>query len=418
MNTANRPPHGGVVRPLEGVKVLDLSRVLAGPACTQTLSDLGAEVWKIESPSGDDTRSWMPPEIGGESTYFLCCNRGKKSVVLDLRTVGGQQATRDLAVRADILVENFRPGALDRFGLSYEALSELNPRLVYCSISGYGRTGRRSADPGYDFNIQAESGLMSITGEPSGPPMKYGVAISDLVTGMNAVQAILAALLAREKIGKGQYIDIALYDSAIALLANVGSGFLQTGSLPKRYGNAHATVVPYQTFEASDGVFALAIGNDAQFRILCVGVLGRPDMAADPRFIRSRDRVLNRDLLIPLLQETFVTRTRADWLGILRRNGLPCGEVRTVAEALEAPETAERGMVQRVPDTQHGELVLVASPLKLGATPVREPTAPPRLGEHTSEVLAKELGYDAPLIEASTGGTGTGSKQQLRILSR
>lgn len=391
------------VRPLDDVKVLDLSRVLAGPACTQTLSDLGAEVWKIEAPGGDDTRSWMPPELGGESTYFLCCNRGKKSVVLDLRAAEGQEAARDLAARADVLVENFRPGALDRFGLSYEALCALNPRLIYCSISGYGRTGRRSTDPGYDFNIQAESGLMSITGEPSGQPMKYGVAISDLVTGMNAVQAILAALIAREKTGKGQLLDIALYDSAIALLANVGSGYLQTGALPRRYGNAHATVVPYQTFETSDGGFALAIGNDAQFRTLCLKVLARSDLADDPRFIRNRERVLNREPLIRALQDEFRARASAEWIRLLRGHGLPCGEVRTVAEALDAPETSDRSMVQRVPDRLHGELRLVASPLKLGATPVREPTAPPRLGEHTSDVLTRELGYDAGRIEAVAG---------------
>lgn len=410
----NAASQNRIVRPLDDVKVLDLSRVLAGPACTQTLSDLGAEVWKIEAPAGDDTRSWMPPDIGGESTYFLCCNRGKKSVMLDLRTAAGKQAARDLAVRADVLVENFRPGVLDRFGLSYEALSALNPRLIYCSISGYGRTGPRSADPGYDFSIQAESGLMSITGEPSGQPMKYGVAISDLVTGMNAVQAILAALIAREKTGKGQLLDIALYDSAIALLANVGSGFLQTGAVPQRYGNAHATVVPYQTFETADGGFALAIGNDAQFRTLCLQVLARPDLADDARFMRNRARVLNRELLIPALQQEFRTRTSAEWIRLLRANGLPCGEVRTVAEALDAPETSARGMVQRVSDRLHGVLRLVASPLKLSATPVREPTAPPRLGEHTSEVFAKELGYDARRIEAMAGpGSAPGIQQTL-----
>jgi crotonobetainyl-CoA:carnitine CoA-transferase CaiB-like acyl-CoA transferase len=378
---------------LEGIKVLDLSRVLAGPWCTQTLADLGADVWKIEEPTkGDDTRSWMPPEINGESTYFLCCNRSKQSVAIDMKTPEGQAIVRRLAVTADVLVENFRTGALDRFGLGYEQLAAINPRLIYCSISGYGRTGSRADEAGYDFAIQAESGLMAITGEPDGSPMKHGVAITDIVTGMNATQAILAALLAREKTGQGQLIDVSLFDSAVALLANVGSGHLATGSEPRRYGNAHATVVPYQLFDSADGVLALAVGNDLQFKNLCLQVLERPDLWADERYQKNRDRVLNRSTLIPALAEVFLRRGTADWIMLLKQAGVPAGQVRKVSEVFSSPEVAERGIVVEVADERHGSLRLNASPLRLSGTPVRPPVAPPRLGEHTSEVLRRELG--------------------------
>jgi len=378
---------------LEGVKVLDLSRVLAGPWCTQTLADLGADVWKIEEPvRGDDTRSWMPPEIGGESTYFLCCNRSKQSVAIDMKGPEGQAIVRRLAEKADVLVENFRKGALERFGLGYEQLAAINPRLIYCSISGYGRTGSRANEAGYDFAIQAESGLMAITGEPDGSPMKHGVAITDIVTGMNATQAILAALLAREKTGQGQLIDVSLFDSAVALLANVGSGHLATGNEPRRYGNAHATVVPYQLFESADGVLALAVGNDLQFKNLCLEVLERPDLWADERYQKNRDRVMNRSTLIPALAEVFLTRGTADWIAMLNHAGVPAGQVRKVSEVFSSPEVAEREIVVEVPDERHGTLRMTASPLRLSVTPVCAPVAPPRLGEHTSEVLKRELG--------------------------
>ncbi len=376
--------------PLEGIKVLDLSRVLAGPWCTQTLADMGAEVWKIEPPGkGDDTRSWMPPEIGGESTYFQCCNHSKKSVAIDLKSEEGQRAVRALAAEADILVENFRMGALDRMGFGFEALSQINPRLIYCSVSGYGRTGPRAAEPGYDFTIQAESGLMAITGEPDGAPMKMGVAITDLVTGMNAVQAILAALLARERTGRGQHIDIALFDSAVALLANVASGHLATGALSRRYGNAHATVVPYQIFSTADSSLALAVGNDQQFRALCERVIGRPDLAEDARYSANRARVLNRETLIPILEGIFATQRTRHWIERLRAAGVPGGQVRNVREVFASPEVAARGIVSVVPDALHGELRLVRSPLRLSDTPLRAPQAPPRLGEHTDEVLGR-----------------------------
>jgi crotonobetainyl-CoA:carnitine CoA-transferase CaiB-like acyl-CoA transferase len=385
---------------LEGVKVLDLSRVLAGPWCTQTLADLGADVWKIEEPAnGDDTRSWMPPEIGGESTYFLCCNRSKQSVALDLKDPEAQAIVRRLAEKADVFVENYRKGAVEKFGLGYEQLAAVNPRLIYCSISGYGRTGSRSHEAGYDFAIQAESGLMAITGEPDGSPMKHGVAITDVVTGMNATQAILAALFAREKTGLGQFIDVSLFESAVALLANVGSGYLATGHEPKRYGNAHPTVVPYQLFDTADGVVALAVGNDLQFKNLCLEVLERPDLWADERYQKNRDRVLNRTTLIPALAELFRTRETMDWITMLKRAGVPAGQVRKVSEVFSSPEIAERNVVVEAPDARHGALRLTASPLRLRGTPVRAPTAPPRLGENTRDVLKRELGLSQQEIE-------------------
>ncbi len=376
------------MHPLDGIRVLDLSRVLAGPWCTQTLADLGAEVWKIEPPDrGDDTRSWMPPEIDGESTYFHCCNRSKKSVALDLKSEEGRAAALALAREADVLVENFRRGTLERFGLGYEQLREVNPGLIYCAISGYGRTGPRADEPGYDFTIQAESGLMSITGEPDGNPMKHGVAISDLVTGMNATQSILAALIARGRTGKGQFLDIALFESALALTANVASGCLGTAKVPGRFGNAHATVVPYQLFDTSDGTLALAVGNDGQFRSLCTRVIDRSDLCEDDRFRTNRSRVLNREELIPMLAGMFATAPTAVWIERLRAAGVPGGQVRNVVEALSSPEVAARGMVGEVQDEKHGALRLVSSPLRLSETPVRTPTTPPRLGEHTDEVL-------------------------------
>lgn len=381
---------------LDGIKVLDLSRILAGPWCTQTLADLGAEVWKIEHPErGDDTRSWRPPEIGELSTYFLCCNRSKKSLAIDIARPEGADLVRRLAAEADVVVENFRLGALARYGLDWDSLRAINSRLIYCSISGYGREGPRASEAGYDFVIQAESGLMSITGKAEGEPMKLGVAIADLLSGMNAVQAILAALIARGRTGEGQHIDIALLDSAVAALANVASGYLGTGSEPKRYGNAHATVVPYQTFATSDGEIALAVGNDSQFRALCERVLDRPELGTDPRYATNRARVLNRDSLIPALEDCFRQEETADCLGRLRAAGIPAGTVRSVAEVFAAPEVAARQLMQEVEKAGLGSLTLPASPLKLSGTPVRPATPPPDLGEHTDAVLRQVLDMDA-----------------------
>jgi crotonobetainyl-CoA:carnitine CoA-transferase CaiB-like acyl-CoA transferase len=387
--------------PLSGIKVLDLSRVLAGPWCAQTLADLGADVWKVEEPErGDDTRAWMPPEIDGESTYFMSANRSKRSIAVDLKHPDGQRIVRGMAGKADVLVENYKRGTLERFGLGYEALAALNPGLVYCSISGYGRTGPRADEPGYDFAIQAESGLMSITGEPGGAPMKHGMAITDLVTGMNATQAVLAALLARARTGKGQLIDMALLDCAVALLANMASGHIVTGEEPPRLGNAHPSLAPYQLFETSDGDFVLAVGNDGQFRALCDKVIGRPDLSADPRFSTSRGRVIHRDALVPELVAAFRTRSTAEWIAALQRAKVPCGQVRNLTQVFGSPEIAARGLVAEVPDARHGTLKLMRSPLALRGTPPREPSAPPRLAEHTDVLLKEVLGLDAREIEA------------------
>lgn len=376
--------------PLDCIKVLDLSRVLAGPYCTQTLGDLGAEVWKIEEPrNGDDTRGWSPPEVHGQSSYYLCCNRNKLSVAVDFKSDEGRAELLRLADEADVLIENFRIGTLERYGLGYEQLRRRNPRLVYCSISGYGRTGPRAQEAGYDFVIQAESGLMAITGEVEGEPVKLGVAVADLITGMNATQAILAALIAREKTGAGQLIDISLMDCAVALLANVASAHLATGADSKRYGNAHATVVPYQLFQSADAAFVLAVGNDSQFHKLCRTVLGRPDISEDARFTTNRDRVVNRDALIPLLAEIFLTRDTATWLAELGAAGIPSGKVRQVSEVFASPEVEARGMLRTAVDAEGREYRLVGSPLHFSATPVRPPSAPPRLGEHTERVLGR-----------------------------
>jgi crotonobetainyl-CoA:carnitine CoA-transferase CaiB-like acyl-CoA transferase len=387
--------------PLTGTKVLDLSRVLAGPWCAQTLADLGADVWKVEEPErGDDTRSWMPPEIGGESTYFMAANRSKRSIGIDLKHSEGQRIVRQMAAKADVLVENYKKGTLERFGLGYEQLAPLNPRLVYCSISGYGRTGPRAEEPGYDVVIQAESGLMSITGEPDGRPLKHGMAIADLVTGMSAAQAVLAALLARARTGKGQLIDMALLDCAVSLLANMASGHIVTGDVPTRYGNAHPTLAPYQTFETQDGDVVLAVGNDGQFRALCERVIERPDLPADPRFSSSRARVINRKALIPEVAAAFRTRKTSEWIAALQREKVPCGQVRDLGQVFASPELAARNTVAEVEDARHGTLRLMRSPLALRGTPPREPVAPPRLREHTDELLRDVLGLDAAEIKA------------------
>jgi len=379
--------------PLDDIKVVDLSRVLAGPYCTQTLADLGAEVWKIENPDdGDDTRGWKPPEApGGESTYYLSANRNKQSIALDLKHPDGQKIVRDLIARADILVENMRAGTLDRFGLGWEAARAINPRLIYCAISGYGRDGPAADRAGYDAVIQGESGLMSITGEADGGPLKHGMAICDLVTGMNSTQAILAALIARSRTGEGQYLDMALLDGAVALLCNIGTGYLNAGGRPRRFGNFHPTVVPYGTFETGLGRFVLACGNDSQFRLLAQ-VVGRPDLAEDERYRRNAGRVHNRDTLVPLLQDIFNTRSAAEWLKALWEKGIPAGVIHDVPEVFSSPEVTGRKLVHRVPHPTAGEVSLIRSPLRLSATPVGVPTAPPLLGQHTDEILKNVLG--------------------------
>lgn len=385
---------------LEGVRVLDLSRVVAGPWAAMTLGDLGAEVIKVENPAGgDEVRLYGPPFEAGESAYYLCVNRNKKSVLADLKTDEGQAIVRDLAKVSDVLIENFRAGAMESFGLGLDRLMAENPKLVACSVSGYGRASPMAARAGYDFIIQGESGLMSIIGEADGPPMKVGVAVSDILCAHNAVAAILAALLAREQTGRGQHLDMALLDCSVQALGNQGANYLMTGEPPRRLGNAHANVVPYQPFETADKPITVAAANDRQFRALCE-VLGRPELADDPRFAGNAKRVENRDTLVPILAGLFAARGRDEWLEKLHAAGLPAGAIRTIDEVLEAPEVRARGMVAEVPHPAMGTARLVASPLKLSETPVVAPTHPPLLGEHTAEVLEAVLGWEKAEAEA------------------
>lgn len=380
--------------PLDGIRVLDFSRVLAGPYCTMMLGDLGADVIKIESPSGDDTRHWGPPYLGSEAAYYLCCNRNKRSVVINLATPDGRDISRKLAAQSHVLVENFKLGSMEGWGLGYEELSARNPGLVYCSISGYGRTGPEAGLPGYDYVMQGVGGIMSVTGAADGPPVKVGVAIVDLTTGMFALSAILAALRVRDLTGQGQRIDMALFDSHLAWLANVGSNYLVSGEVPARYGNGHPNIVPYEIFATSDGWLVLAVGNDRQWQRFCAAI-DRHDLAQDPRFATNPERVQNRSLLVPIVAELVHRRTTVEWLALLREAHVPGGPVNTVDRALEHPHAAARGMVQQMEHAGAGPLRMVASPLKLEATPpgIRRP--PPLLGEHTGEVLREVLGLEA-----------------------
>ena len=371
---------------LQGIRVLDLSRVLAGPYCTMVLGDLGADVIKVEPPEGDETRGWGPPFAEGESAYYLCVNRNKRGMVINLKTDEGKKILRDLALQSDVLVENFRPGTLERFGLDFATLHELNPKLIYCSITGFGQTGSMKDKPGYDFMIQALGGLMSITGEPNGEPMKTGVAVVDLFAGQNAIIAILAALQARTLTGEGQHLDIALFDSQLGWLANVASNYLISGNLPKRHGNAHPNIVPYQSFQASDGWFAIAVGNDRQFVRLCE-LLGMPELGVDEKFATNSARVQNREELIVLLVSVFKTAAVSDWLQKLDEAEIPCGPIQNFEQVFSMPNVQEREMLVKMTHPTIGELPLVGSPLKMSATPVTYRLPPPLMGEHTDEVL-------------------------------
>jgi crotonobetainyl-CoA:carnitine CoA-transferase CaiB-like acyl-CoA transferase len=385
---------------LSGVRVLDLSRVLAGPWCTQTLADLGADVIKVERPgSGDDTRGWGPPFLKdqsgadtAEAAYYLGTNRNKRSVTIDLAHPEGQALVRRLALRADVMVENFKVGDMARYGLDAGAMLALNPRLVYCSVTGFGQTGPYRDRAGYDYAIQGIGGLMSVTGErddrPGGGPQKVGVAVADLFTGMYATVAILAALRHRDATGQGQAIDMALLDTQVAMLANLGANYLVTGQPPGRAGNAHQNIVPYQVFEVADGHLILAVGNDGQFTRLCT-VAGCPELATDPRFARNADRVRHRETLVPLLAERLRRRAKADWLAALEAAKVPCGPINHLGEVFDDPQVRARQMVTTMPHPLAGELRLVSSPIKLSATPVQPRRAPPLLGQHTDEVLAE-----------------------------
>ncbi|MEM9640954.1 MAG: CaiB/BaiF CoA-transferase family protein [Pseudomonadota bacterium] len=393
--------------PLAGLRVLDLSRILAGPTATQLLSDLGAEVIKIERPgAGDDTRGWGPPflrDANGsetrESAYYLSANRGKKSVAVDLGHPQGQQIIRSLAAESDVLIENFKVGGLKKHKLDYDSLHRTNPRLIYCSITGFGQTGPLSHRAGYDFLIQGMGGIMSLTGEPGRDPMKVGVGIADVMCGMYANTAILSALHARHSSGRGQHIDLSLLDCQMAWLINQGQAYLVDGNVPPQRGNEHPTIVPYGTFPASDRVFILAIGNDGQFARFCA-VAGHPDLAKDPRFLSNADRVRNRDVLIPLLGEITATRTAAAWIAALEDKAVPCGPINTVAEAFAQPQAQARGMRVTLPHPVSGEVDVIGNPIRMSDTPVTYQGAPPQVGEHTRDVLVDLLGAKEEQLSA------------------
>jgi crotonobetainyl-CoA:carnitine CoA-transferase CaiB-like acyl-CoA transferase len=387
---------------LSHIRVLDLSRVLAGPWCTQNLADLGAEVIKVERPgSGDDTRGWGPPwmkdEAGkdtADSTYYAAANRGKKSVTVDIASSEGQSLIRELAVSSDVLIENFKVGDLKRYGLDYASLAQLNPGLVYCSITGYGQDGPYAHKPGYDFVFQGLGGFMSITGEkddlPGGGPQKAGIAIADVMTGMYASVAILAALNHRSVSGQGQYIDMALLDCIVALGGNQVTGYFASGKVPHRYGNAHASLVPYQVFDTADGQMVVAVGNDVQWQRYCAAI-GRDDLASDERWRRVADRIIGREELIPELARTMLTRTSTDWIARLEASDVPCGPINNYRQVFEDPQVRHRGLRVDIP-REGASVATIASPLRLQGTPPAYEQAPPFLGQHTDEVLEKVLG--------------------------
>lgn len=376
---------------LAGLRVIDFSRVLAGPYCTMLLADLGADVIKVEHPQGgDDTRQWGPPWLDGESAYFLSVNRNKRSLTLNLKHPKGRELAHQLAISADILVENFKVGTMAKYGLDYETLSQQNPGVIYCSISGYGQNGPDRDRAGYDFIVQAEAGLMSIIGPPEGPPYKVGVAIVDITAGMFASHAILAALYSRQQTGRGQMIDIALLDSQIAWLANVAQNYLVSGQAPKRYGNAHPNIVPYEVFQTSDGYLALGVGNDKQYQRLC-DVAGRTDLRDDARFQTNPGRVTFRDELIPKLQEVFRSRPTATWIEQLSAKGIPVGPINDIPTVMQHPQVQARQMVQIIQRPDGKDVPQLGPVAKYSATPARIYRHPPALGEHSQEILRQDL---------------------------
>jgi crotonobetainyl-CoA:carnitine CoA-transferase CaiB-like acyl-CoA transferase len=383
--------------PLDGITVLDLTRVLSGPYCTMMLGDLGARVIKVEQPGkGDDTRAWGPPFLDRESAYFLSINRNKESITLDFKKPSGRSVLERLLGKCDVLVENFRPGTLDKLGLDYASLKERYPRLVYSSISGFGHTGPRRKEAGYDAVMQGEGGLMSITGNADGPAFRLGVAIADIVTGMFAAQGITSALFARERTGLGQNVDIAMLDSVVALLSYQAGIYFATGSAPARLGNRHPTIVPYETFRAADGDFVLAVGNDDQWRRFCT-VAGLPD---EERFATNRQRVVNYATLKPLLDDRLGQEPRQHWIDRLKAAGVPCGSVRDLHEVFSDPQVAERGMLAELEHSVLGVLKQVGSPLKFSETPGSLRLPPPVLGQHTDAILGGDLGFTADEIAA------------------
>ena len=408
MNTSNSKKSA---KPLAGLRVLDMSRILAGPWCGQVLADLGAEVIKVERPGkGDDTRAWGPPflkdpdgEDTSESAYYLCANRGKQSVTLDIAKAEGQAIARELAQHADILLENYKVGDLKRYGLDYATLSALNPRLVYCSITGFGQDGPFKDRAGYDFMVQGMGGLMSITGErddlPGGGPQKAGVAIADLMTGMYSTVAILAAIEERHRSGRGQHIDMALLDTQVAWLANQNTNYLVGGEVPIRMGNAHPNVVPYQTFPTKDGDVIIAIGNDGQFKKFCEAA-GIPETGHDPRYASNALRIANRDTCIAAIAPAVKLKTTAEWIAVLEPLGVPCGPIHRLDDVFANPQIKHRGMQVDVPHPLSGEVPLVANPIKYSRTPLSYDTPPPLLSQHTDQVLQNLLGKSDAEIAA------------------
>jgi formyl-CoA transferase len=401
-------------RALGHLRVLDLTRVLAGPWCTQLLADLGADVIKIERPgSGDDTRGWGPPYLKDaqgrdttEAAYYLSANRGKRSVTIDISKPEGQRLVRELARKSDIVVENYRVGQLAKYGLDYASLAALNPKLIYCSITGFGQTGPYRERAGYDFIIQGMGGFMSITGErddlPGGGPQKAGVAVSDLMTGMYSAVAILAALAHRDVTGEGQHLDLALFDVMVAMLANMNMNYLVSGKAPGRAGNAHQNIVPYQVFTAADGHVIIAVGNDGQYAKFCE-IAGRPDLATDPRFAKNADRVRNRAVLVPILEEIVRARPVAFWTERLEQAGVPCGPINSIAQALADPQIVARGLRIDLPHPLAGHVPLVGNPIRMSATPPAYDRPPPLLGEHTDAVLRELAGCSDQDLQALRG---------------
>lgn len=405
------PPNTPLKKALGHIRVLDLTRILAGPWCAQNLADLGADVIKIERPgAGDDTRSWGPPYLRDadgkdttEAAYYLAANRGKRSVTLDLASPEGQAIVRDLVKHCDVLLENYKVGQLKKYGLDYESLRQIKPDLVYCSITGFGQDGPYAQRAGYDFIIQGMGGFMSITGErddlPGGGPQKAGIAIADLMTGMYSTVAVMAALTHRDRTGEGQYIDMALLDVQVAMLANMNTNYLASDHPPTRWGNAHPNIVPYQTFATSDGHIIVAVGNDGQYRKF-VTAGGRPELADDPRFATNPMRIRNRDILVPMVADMVKTKTKQEWIALLETNGVPCGPINNLDEVFVNPQVNARGMRIDLPHPSGGKVKLVGSPMKMSGTPPQYDMPPPLLGQHTDEVLRDVLGQTPEQIAA------------------
>lgn len=388
-----------MTKALSRIKVLDLSRVVAGPVCTSILGDLGADIIKVEGPDFlDETRAWFPPDIEDISLYYMAVNRNKRAITVNLKTKEGIQIIKKLIQESDVIVENFKTGTMERLGLGYEDLKALNPKIIHCSITGFGHTGPYKQLPGYDFLAQAMSGFMSVNGTSNGEPVKAGIAMADLYAGLYAIISILAALEARNHTGRGQHCDISLMDSMVASLLNIGTGFLNTGNLPKRYGNQHPTLVPYQNFQTKDKEIIIAVGNDRQFQRFC-SLINTEELPQDERFATANARIIYREELIPKLQQVIVTKTADEWLTLFQENNIPCGPINTLDRVFTDEQVLERQMIQEVEHPTVGIVKLLGSPIKLSDTPVTIERHPPLHGEHTEEVLL-ELGYDKQEIES------------------